>query len=314
MPKNYLLIDGMNIGHAAQSMQKLHVGSAEVQAIYGFIRTIRQIIETYPQADPIVLWDGASWRKNAFPDYKLNRDKNDTVADQKKLAEKEAFRAQKKHIQTAMRLIGIPQVLCMNYEADDLAGILVERAERKGDKVMLISGDQDWVQLVGPSVTWFDPIRDKKVSPANLEATYGVKTTEQFLQLKALQGDSGDNLPPVGGIGPKTAVKLLAEFESIPNLLNLMVEGAVPKQPKLVEDFLRSNEKQEIFDLNMRLMRLRSGPHRPAPVQMTVTKPVYNPAAFQTFCERLMFKRFLKAFEEWLNPFHRVALRNGVVQ
>ena len=72
--KRYLLIDGNNITHAAQSMKKLTVGEIEVQAVYGFLRQIRKLIARYPILKPIVLWDGASWRNMQFPEYKENRE------------------------------------------------------------------------------------------------------------------------------------------------------------------------------------------------------------------------------------------------
>lgn len=313
MRTTWMLIDGMNIGHAAQSTNKLMIGSTEVQAIYGFLRILRSLIERYPTARPVVLWDGASWRKSVFADYKANREKADTKAEIEKQREKDAFKAQRKHIETAVRLLGIPQLKAHNYEADDLAGILVERAEKKGDAVLLISGDRDWVQLVGPSVTWWDPVRDVKIMPRDLLEKFGVDTPEKFLEFKALMGDAGDNLPPAGGIGEKTAPKLLMEFKSIQNLLNLMLEGSLPKQDWRVEKFLKDNEAHSRFERNLALMRLRSGSHRPAPVQLKMTREEPNLPAFKTFCERLMFRSFLKAFDQWTQPFVRASASHGAI-
>ena len=305
-----LIIDGNSLGHAAQAAKKLHVGSNETQAIYGFLRTMRGLMERYPQGDPVVLWDGRSWRHDAFETYKSARDKNETAADQQKQAEKAAFAKQRPHIKTALKLLGVPQLVVSNYEADDLAGVLVERAERAGDTVLLVSGDQDWIQLIGPKVVWFDPIRDKTMRPKDLFDKYGVDTPAKFLQMKALQGDDGDSLPGVGGIGPKGAAELLMTFGSVTDMLNLSLEGGLPaKMPKKILDFIDCAEKQEIFRRNMRLMDLRSGPHRPAPARPLLTKEPIDPEKFRVFCTRLMFNRFLTAFDEWIFPFHRAVNR-----
>ncbi|WP_062120211.1 5'-3' exonuclease H3TH domain-containing protein [Aureimonas sp. AU40] len=301
MQKTYIVIDGNSIGHAAQASTKLKVGAQEVQAIFGFLRSVRPLFVRYPSAHPIVLWDGRSWRKDAFTEYKANRDREETKSEKIAAAEKAAFQVQRPYIEKAMTLLGVPQLKAINMEADDLAGILVEKFEREGHKALLVSGDKDWIQLIGPSVTWFDPIRDKRISPANLLEKHGVATPRQFLEMKALMGDTGDNIPGVGGIGEKTAVKLLSEFESVKNLSNLMLEGSLPKQGKIVERFLR--EGLELFARNVSLMDLRSGPHRPAPINMRLKKEAPNLENFRIFCERLVFRSILRDFDNWCAPF-----------
>ena len=126
MPNRYLLIDGNSIGHAANNGTPLHVGTQQVQAIFGFVRSMRALMGVYGALTPLVLWDGASWRKMQFPDYKANRDKEATKSYEiKAQAAKESFKKQVPAIRKALTLLGIDQIMAANMEADDLAGILV---------------------------------------------------------------------------------------------------------------------------------------------------------------------------------------------
>jgi 5'-3' exonuclease len=173
--KRYLLIDGPNMLHAANNAKKLTVGTTEVTAIYNFIRMLRPLIATYPTATPVVLWDGASWRHMKFPDYKQNRKKDDTAAAVKQREAYESAMKQLPAIKKALELMGIAQVKATNMEADDLAAILGDRYVSQGAKVVLVSGDKDWIQLVGPSMIWFDPIKDRKImKPEDVEPAIGL--------------------------------------------------------------------------------------------------------------------------------------------
>lgn len=303
----YLLIDGSNITHAANGAKKLTVGETEVQAVFGFLRTLRKICATYPGVTPIVLWDGASWRNMDYPDYKANRDKNDTKADQSQQAARKSARAQMPAIKKALELLGVAQVRASNMEADDLAAILGDRYVAKGGKVVLVSGDKDWVQLVGPSMIWFDPIVDRKIrSAADVKEAlgYAVGDFRQFLEMKCLMGDLGDNISGVGGIGEKGAQQFLEEYGTVCNFSNMILDGTldVKKLPKKIRDFAESEEKQMIFQRNLRLMDLRTTA-RPAPINMQIEKGTPDIERFRNFCNRFMFRSFTKSLESWISVF-----------
>lgn len=301
----YLLIDGNSIGHAANNGTRLTVGTQEVQAIYGFARSMRALMGVYAAGGtPLILWDGASWRKLMYPDYKANRDKADTATEKKMLAAKNSFKKQSRAIEIMAQLLGVTQLRAVNMEADDLAGILTDRYTAQGHKILLVSGDRDWIQLVGPSVGWFDPINDRKVTTSNFKEKTGVDTAVQFVELKALMGDAGDNVPGVGGIGEKGAVEFLETYGSVANFSNMVLDGSL--DPKTLHKKFRtlaeSEDKRLLFARNIALMDLRTN-KRPAPINLTVTKGAANKEGFAEFCRKLLFRSILKDLDSWLEVF-----------
>jgi 5'-3' exonuclease len=313
MPKGYMLIDGNSIGHYANNANKLTIGELEVHAIYGFLRTLKSIVTMYPQMKPIVLWDGVSWRKMLFPDYKEIRERQGTKAEQIQFETKEGYKKQAPYIKKALRLLGVPQVFALNMEADDLAAIISDRYVAQGHKVLLVSGDKDWLQLVGPNVSWRDIMdrgngRAKIITPANFEEELGVKTIRQFVEMKALCGDQGDSVPGVGGIGEKGAKDFLKAFGDFATFLNMVTFGEVKladlhkKYRALVED----EQKALTFKLNLDLVDLRT-PVRPAPVSLTIDKGNPSLTNFRKFCELLLFRSIYEHLEDWQFVFPGIA-------
>lgn len=307
----YLLIDGMNIAHAANNSKVLKVGETQVQAIFHFVKIVRKLIAAYPTAKPAVLWDGASWRYMAFPDYKSNRKKEDTPTAIKQAEMKKVAESQIPAIKKAMQLLGVPQVRASNMEADDLAAIMGDRYVGKGGRVVLVSGDKDWVQLVGPSMIWLDPIRDRKITkPADMmEALgYDLNSFEAFLEMKCLMGDSGDSITGVGGIGDKGAIEFFKAYQSVANFSNMLIDKTLdPKTvPKKFRDFAESEEKQMLYQRNLKLMDLRTR-FRPEPVNLKVDAGEPDIERFRTFCDRLMFRSITRDIKTWVSafpPFH----------
>lgn len=310
MTRGYLLIDGSNIGYAAAAKTELKVGEQHTGAIYGMLRTIRPMIATFSMLAPIVLWDGASWRKKFFAEYKSNRDtdapRNKSQEAQQQL--RAIYRTQVPLIRRGLELLAVPQMVSLNLEADDLAGILVRRYAPQGKKIMLISADKDWVQLVQPGVGWRDPFaghnsgRIPKITNDTMKDILGVKSGKEWLQVKALMGDSSDEIPGVGGIGDKGAIELVNTYGSVGDFLNRTIDSTMPKLPKKFADFANSAEKQDIYKRNLRLMDLNS-PEIPAPIQLKINKGAYNEEAFSEFCNELAFRSIASDLVNWCEPF-----------
>lgn len=295
----YCLIDTNNIGFAAQAATRLNVGGMETQAIYGVLRVLQRIAAVHGHAlRPIALWDGRSWRKDVYTEYKANRDANDKMTRLR-----DGYKVQRPFITKGLKLLGFWQMIASNMEADDLAGILVRRFSNEGKKVVLISGDRDWQQLVGPSVTWHDPIRDIRLDTSNFAEVTGFPNPQAFLQGKALQGDAGDNIPGVGGIGEKGAKDLIAKVGFVQSFLDAPL---LPGTPKKFADF-HSNATggHEKFARNMRLMNLLpSDP--PIPKDLKLLKGELDAAGFEEFCNELAFKSITSNLEGWLQPLRNM--------
>ncbi len=328
MSQGYLLIDGSNIAHAANSSKPLMVGDQATHAIFGVLRSLRPTIAMFPQLTPLVLWDGLSWRKQVFKAYKAGReDAPKNKREEEVLANRAALKTQMPHIKRGLSLLGVKQISALNLEADDLAGILVKRYAPQGKKIMMLSGDKDWIQLISPGVGWFDPIRNVRLTHGTLskrlgwcpnkktiscfpkdqaDGFMGVPSPRAWLEMKALMGDSSDEIPGVGGIGEKGALELVLKHTSVGGFLSACLDGSIQDLPKKLADFVDSDEKQEIYRRNLLLMDLNH-PSIPAPINLTVTRDAMNTDAFYEFCAEFMFNSILTSAEDWHEPFERAA-------
>ncbi|SER28649.1 DNA polymerase-1 [Faunimonas pinastri] len=331
MTNGYLLIDGNNIGFAAAATKKLTVGEMEVQAVFGFMRAIRMAVARYPLLKPVVLWDGVSWRKHFYEEYKAGRDAPaDTPAAKAQLALRKGYKVQRPLILKGLKHLGVSQLAAMNLEADDLAAILARRYAAQGKKVLMLSGDKDWIQLIQPNVSWFDPQRgelltlntlEKKLGydPAKkrivvcngkdeIDGWMGVPSPRAWLEIKALMGDASDEIPGVGGIGEKGAIELLRTYGSVVSFRNQVLDRTIDaaKLPKKLRDFAEQEEKHFIFTRNMTLMDLNS-PDIPAPARLKLTAGSLERDDFASFCSELSFKSILTDIDGWCEPFARAA-------
>lgn len=343
MSSGYLLIDGSNFGYAASATTRLTVGGQEVQGIFGVLRMLRPLLATWHMLTPIVLWDGHSWRYKAFPEYKSKRSVAPTTTHEREVAaQRESFKVQRPLIRQSLELLGIRQMMAINLEADDLAGILCRRFLAGGKKVVLASGDKDWIQLIRPGVAWIDQINqqsltaeslpkklgwrpsrevvDPKTSKmkkqpgklgifkdgATIEGFVGVPSPQAWLEMKALMGDTSDDIPGVGDIGEKGALEMVVEYGTVGGFINQSIDGTIKKMPKKFADFADKPERQELFRRNMDLMDLNSD-KIPTPINLTLERRDIDLPQFEAFCSNLAFKSILTDLPGWVAPFQRIA-------
>ncbi|MCP1540006.1 5'-3' exonuclease H3TH domain-containing protein [Methylorubrum extorquens] len=329
------MIDINNIGFAATSTRVLKVGEQETQGALGVIRAIKKMVETYPQLRPLILWDGDSWRKKEIDGYKGSRDAVKEAPKPYEIEQariRESWRTQKPLAFQLLKACGVHQLSAANLEADDWAGILVRRYQpdlaAKGHKILLISGDKDWLQLVQPGVAWHAPVQKKRITAQTFEKEVGYmkqKKTKQadgstliediewrgcpspqaYLEVKALMGDGSDEICGVGGIGDKGAFDLVRAFGTVKGFFDA-VEIHKAKVPKKLADFCSSPEKRDIFYRNLRLMDLHH-PDIPAPLRPRLTPGEFNPEAVRDQCSDLLFNQILSDVDGWLEPFRALS-------
>lgn len=306
MQKQYLLIDGNSLGHMANSMRPLTLGNMQVQAIYGFLRILRSYTQKYSFAVPIVLWDGMSWRKTDYPEYKENRKKAETKSDLLKQAANKAYHAQRPHIEKALGFLGVAQVKASNMEADDLAAILCNLYVGQGARVTLLTEDRDWLQLIGPNVAVEQPkeANRRRITLENFEEITGCKTTSMFVEMKALMGDAGDNIKGIGGVGEKRAIEFLETYGSFNEFLNLVsLHGLdIKGLPKWQRDLVEDETKAIAFDFNIRLVDLNTK-LRPKPKDMFIHRGEPSAENFRKMCDLLLFKSITDQFDAWISAF-----------
>lgn len=211
-------------------------------AVFGFINILRRL---FKERDPhflAVAFDsrGPVFRHEMYSDYKANRPPMPVD-----LAE------QIPYIRQYVEALNIRVLEEPGVEADDLIASAVRELRSLGQKVVIVSGDKDLLQLVDSATTMWDPMKGKVMDAAEVIRKYNVQPG-QLLDCFALIGDSSDNIPGVAGIGPKTAEKLINQFGSLEAIYQ-NIEALV--QPKLAEK-LRSG-RDAVF-LARELIRLKA--------------------------------------------------------
>jgi DNA polymerase-1 len=140
------------------------------------------------------------------------------------------------YIHQVIQGLNLPTLEKEGFEADDLIGTLVKKARVQGFKVEIISGDRDLLPLVQEGVDMWDPMKDVRYDPEAIQEKYGVSPRE-LVEVKALAGDVSDNIPGVPGIGEKTALKLIARYHTLENLLSHLEEIKEKALKARLQDF-----------------------------------------------------------------------------
>ncbi|MBW2699200.1 MAG: DNA polymerase I [Deltaproteobacteria bacterium] len=178
-------------------------------AVFGVTRMLLKLLDEEQPENLVVVFDapGPTFRHEIYPEYKANRPPTP-----------EELVPQRPLVRRAVEALNLPQVELVGFEADDLIGTLTDRAREAGQEVVIVSGDKDMMQLVGPGVVLLDPMKGKRYDADGVFEKMGVKP-EQVVDLLALMGDSSDNIPGIHGVGPKTAAKLLVEHGDLESVL-----------------------------------------------------------------------------------------------
>ena len=211
--KRLVVIDGKSVfyrGYYAMPGLSMADGTP-TGGVYGFVSLAIELIKKLEPDYVAVAWDkrGTNIRKRRelYPEYKAGRK-----------PAPDDFYQQIPILHELLDAFGWPLYEIDDYEADDILGAFARQAESRGIETCLITSDLDALQLISPMTKVYamkNGLRNiEEFTAEHFEEKYGIRT-EQFLDLKALKGDSSDNLPGVPGIGEKTAVKLLQEYETL---------------------------------------------------------------------------------------------------
>jgi DNA polymerase-1 len=222
------LIDGNSyVYRAFYAIRGLTDSSGKpTNAVYGFTNMLMKIIRERKPEGLLISFDTPepTERHLLFKDYKAHRPETpDDLVVQLPYIKKmvEAFR---------IRALEVP-----GYEADDVLATVAERAVRKGEDVYIVTGDKDMLQLVGERVRVYDPMKDMEYDEGAVLERFGVPPG-RVTEFMALVGDAVDNIPGVKGVGEKTARELLAEFESLDELLAHTGKIKKPRLRKLITE------------------------------------------------------------------------------
>ena len=239
-----LIVDALNL-----AFRWKHQGRTDFR--YEYQRTVESLARSYDCKNIIITADlgSSSYRKDINPDYKQNR--KEKFAEQSE-AEKMAFEEFIAEYEATLELLQEDHILLRfrGVEADDIAAHLVKHRNKYDlEYIWLISSDRDWDLLIQENVGRFSYVTRKEVTLDNWETHYDV-SPEEYISLKCLTGDKGDNVPGIPGIGPKRALGLIREYG---DALNIYDACPIPGKYKYIESL---NENYEQILQNYELMDL----------------------------------------------------------
>lgn len=282
-----IAIDGTSLiyrsFYAIQNEMRNKEGQS-TRGTYGFLSMVFKLIEEYNPDYFVVAWDlkGPTFRHKEYEEYKANRKPMpDDLASEMPI------------LQSVLEALDIANLSLAGYEADDILGTISKHAESKDMEVLIVTGDRDALQLASDNVkvminkkgiTNFDLYDRKKMIDE-----YGM-TPEQFIDFKALMGDSSDNIKGVPGVGKVTGKKLIQEYGNIENLKD-KIDGI--SKPKLRQSLL---DYKEILDDNKALVTIV----RDVPIEFNFDDLRFdniNREKTKEWFVKLEFKRFQKILD-----------------
>ena len=233
--KSLYLLDGMALAyraHFALIRSPIYTSKGfNTSAIFGFTATLIELITKKKPSHLAVVFDTSAptKRHRIHPEYKANRE--DMPED---------LSAAMPHLDRVAEAFGIPVLKLDGYEADDIIGTLAHRAEADGfDEIYMVTPDKDFGQLVTEKIKMYRPGRKgdggEILGIEEIKEKWGIARVDQVIDMLGLCGDTADNIPGVPGIGPKTAEKLLAQYDTVEGLLD-HVDELKGKQKEKVSD------------------------------------------------------------------------------
>jgi len=258
--KTIYLIDGTAYIHRAYHAIRGLANSKGLptNAVFGFTRMLIKLMDDRNPAYVGMFFDakGPTFRHELYPEYKANRPPMpDDMA------------VQIPYIKKITAAFNLPTIEMQGYEADDLIGTLARLAEKKGFRVIMITGDKDFMQLVTARSTIWDPMKESATDLQSIREKFGIEP-RQMIDVQGLSGDTADNVPGVPGIGQKTALALIKAHDSMQELYEQLDSITKKKQRENLVNF-----REQAF-LSRRLVTINTAvPLSLNPADFKVTAP-----------------------------------------
>ena len=237
MNKLLLLVDGSSyLYRAYHALPDLRNAEGEpTGAIYGFLNMLHRLQKDYPTAYVACIFDakGKTFRNDLYQEYKANRS-----------AMPDDLVKQTAPIHELVRMLGWPVLSVEGIEADDVIGTLVTIAGKEGFDIVVSTGDKDMSQLVKDHVMLVNTMNNEVMDTEGVIRKFGVPP-ERIIDYLSLIGDTSDNIPGVSKVGPKTAVKWLAQYGSLDGVIENagMIKGTAGDNLRKSLDWLPQARK-----------------------------------------------------------------------
>ena len=282
-----LVIDGNSIMNRAFYGIRTLTNSQGVNtnALYGFLTTLHRHLKEEEECRVAAAFDlkAPTYRHEMFKDYKAGR---------KPMPEE--LREQFPIIKQMLDALGVVRIEREGLEADDIIGILSRECSDDGEKCVIITGDRDAFQLTDENVTVKlattkqGGTQDEIYTPAEIKAKYGLDVS-QLIDLKALMGDSSDNIPGVAGVGEKTAVTLLEKYGTLEGVYENIEEIKGALKTKL------ENGKDSAF-MSRELGRIIRKSDLLDITEKDILPPKMNESEFLSLLRKYDLKRIIKLY------------------
>ncbi|AEH45575.1 DNA polymerase I [Thermodesulfatator indicus DSM 15286] len=220
------VIDGSSFVYRAYYAIRGHLSNRKglpTKAVFGFTQMLLKLLREMNPEYVVVCFDakGPTFRHEMYKEYKANRP---PMPDD--------LSVQIPYIKEVTRAFGVPILEIEGFEADDLIAAIATRMERP---IVIVGGDKDLFPLISEKVVMWDPMKDELIDESWIKKRFGIEP-KKLLDVRALAGDSIDNVPGVPGIGEKTALRLIKEYGSLEEVLNHAEEI---KQKRLRENLIK---------------------------------------------------------------------------
>ncbi|MGJ8651845.1 MAG: DNA polymerase I [Opitutaceae bacterium] len=253
MSKKLYLLDGMALAyraHFALIRSPIYTSKGfNTSAIFGFTSTLIELISNQTPSHLVVVFDTSAptERHILYPEYKAQRE-----------AMPEDLSAAMPHLDRIAEAFGIPVLKMDGYEADDIIGTLAHRAEADGfDEIFMVTPDKDFGQLVTDKIKMYRPSRKGDGAEIwgvdEIKEKWGIARVDQVIDMLGLCGDVSDNIPGVPGIGPKTAEKLLAAYDTVEGIIENTDQLKGKQKERMIEhaDNARLSKKLATIQLDV---------------------------------------------------------------
>lgn len=276
--KTIFLIDGSSFLYRAYyGLRPMHTPQGmPVQAVFGFCRMIKKLIDTFKPAYCALVWDskGKTTRHEVFEEYKATRE-----APPSDLFE------QKEYIIKFADEIGLTQIHQQGIEADDIMYSIAQERKKAGDTIVFVTSDKDMGQALDAQTFMYDTFKDIMIDIPTFEEKMGFSVDRLPLYFSLL-GDASDNIPGVRGIGKKGATELVQQFESLEDLYANLDKVSKARMKNALEE----NKDNAFLSRDLFLLQYH-------PTELTQQDLSFDPAHWRNarkLFEELNFKSLLR--------------------
>lgn len=254
-------------------------------AILGFVNTLEEVLKKENPTHIGVAFDpaGPTFRHEAFEQYKAQREETP-----------EAIRLSVPIIKEIIRAYRIPILEVPGYEADDVIGTLATEAGKQGIPTYMMTPDKDYGQLVSDKVFMYRPKHTggfEVIGIEEVKSKFNIQSPAQVIDMLGLMGDSADNIPGCPGVGEKTAQKLVAEFESIENLLEHTdrLKGALKTKVETNKEVIAFSKFLATIKIDVPISLDMDALKREAPDESKL-RQIFEELEFRTLIDRILKK------------------------